>query len=208
MARLVPPSAPPAQPPPPPLARLQVINAELLAMGASDEYCRDYFKWGIGECKEKFGGICMCHITGTPPLPANVVCGVKFKTQLDYLMRRISFVEDERKNLKVKWADFQRVHVAAEGMLADNDEGQEKAKQQKAFLGTQIAHKLGELRGLEHELYLHLTADVRLVNTKKFHDRLTELLHEKMDIIAERITGRRVRARVTEPGPPSESEGA
>ena len=93
-------------------------------------------------------------------------------------------------------------------MLADNEDGQEKAQQQKAFLGTQIAHKLGELRGLEHEMYLHLTADVRLVNTKKFHERLTNLLHEKMDVIAERITGRRVRPRIAEPGPPSESEGA
>ena len=192
----------------PQVARLQAITAELLSLGAGEDYCKDYFRLCMGECKETYGGICMCHVSETPPLPANVVCEIKFNTHFDFLVKRIAFVEEERRNLKQQWADLKKKQLPVENMLSDNAEGQERAKQRKLFLGSQIAHKLGELRGLEHEMLVHLNSPVRRVNAKKFHERVTELLHEKMDVLGELLMGRRVRARTNEPAPPSESDGA
>ena len=187
------------------LARLQEVNAELLQLGASEAYCEEYFALGKGECKEKFGGICMCHDPGSPPLPSGLICDQKFKTRFNFLTRRMEFVEEERKNLKQQWTDLKTAQLPAEKMLANNQEGEDMARQRKNFLSSQIMHKLGELRGLQDEMYKHLTGNVRRVNAKEFHERVTELLLEKMDILGQLAVGRRVRAKKVEPALPSES---
>lgn len=111
-----------------------------------------------------------------------------YRRNLQYLRKRIEIVEAERVTLKRQWEEFKTQHEAAEGMLSNNEEGMQMAKERRVCLQSQISHQLGELRKLQGERY-RLLSGVRPVNAKRFHDELTSCLLEKMAILEKIVVG-------------------
>ena len=82
------------------IIEVQAINTCLERMGASEEYCTNYFKSAGGECLKKCGSMCISHSVCCAPLPPNKMCAKEFGKRVCMLNREISAVELERENLK------------------------------------------------------------------------------------------------------------
>lgn len=170
------------------VSRLQTINAKLEKLGASEEYCRNYFHSGAGVCEEEYGGVCVEHRAAHFALPAGLMCARKYGRKIQYLRKRIEMVEAERKTLKDQWNEFKSKHEVVENMLSNNEEGQAMVRERRACFQNQISHKLGELRRLQGEMY-RLLSGVRPIDAGRFHEEMVACLLTKMALLEELVLG-------------------
>jgi hypothetical protein len=169
-------------------AKLQAVNARLEQLGASEEFCRDYFHSGAGVCEEEFGGVCVEHRSSHFALPPGLMCARKYGRKIQYLRKRMEIVEIERKTLKDQWQEFKSKHEMVENMLSNNEEGQLMVRERRACLQTQISHKHGELRKLQGEMY-RLLSGVKPVDASRFHEEVVTCLLTKTALLEELIFG-------------------
>ncbi len=71
------------------LGRIRDIDAELLAMGATEEYCREYFQGAGGVCELVVGNRCKRHRICPAPLPKGMMCTVEFGQRALELRRQV-----------------------------------------------------------------------------------------------------------------------
>ena len=72
-------------------ARLQEIEEELRAMGASEDYCRQYFQLDGGICERVLRGQCKKHRYDRTPLPDGILCSEEFGQQAAFLRSQVCF---------------------------------------------------------------------------------------------------------------------
>lgn len=84
-------------------AELQEIESALLQMGASREYCLNYFMESGGSCDRIVNGQCLRHSIRQAALPAGQMCSMEFARLALLLRQQIARVEDERCVCRREW---------------------------------------------------------------------------------------------------------
>lgn len=69
--------------------RLASINQELLAMDATDEFCREYLLVGGGSCERVAGKRCIKHRGCRGPLPKGKMCALEFGQRVVELRKQV-----------------------------------------------------------------------------------------------------------------------
>jgi hypothetical protein len=69
--------------------RLAEIDTLLQGMGATKEYCREYFQSGGGVCEHTVGGRCKRHRMTPTPLPKGKMCLLEFGQRATELRQQV-----------------------------------------------------------------------------------------------------------------------
>lgn len=69
--------------------RLESINQELQAMGATDEFCREFLQTAGGCCERVVGKRCIKHRGCRGPLPIGKMCAVEFAQRVVELRKQV-----------------------------------------------------------------------------------------------------------------------
>ena len=69
--------------------RLAEIDTLLRGMGATKEYCREYFQSGGGVCEHTVGGKCKRHRMTPTPLPKGKMCLLEFGQRATELRQQV-----------------------------------------------------------------------------------------------------------------------
>lgn len=70
-------------------ARLEEIKEELCAMGANEDYCRQYFQSDGGFCELVVCGQCKKHRMKVAPLPDGLMCSEEFGQLVAYMRSQV-----------------------------------------------------------------------------------------------------------------------
>lgn len=93
-------------------ARRVEIEQELAQMGASREFCRDYFMSACGTCEQTRGCACVRHSTCGPALPAHLMDVDDFAVYLSDLDENLAKVRGDIDKYKQRYRE-----VTADGFM-------------------------------------------------------------------------------------------
>ena len=82
---------------------LREIESTIMQMGASREYCLNYFMESGGCCDRVVNGQCMRHSIRQAPLPEGKMCSIEFSKAAFLLRKQIARVEDQRCVCRQEW---------------------------------------------------------------------------------------------------------
>ena len=196
---------------PPPMQRLEDIRAELEEMGASREYCLQYFRVLGGKCEEHRCQQCVRHAPGVAQLPATRMCKNAYEAYLGQLRGKFQLLKDEMVQHRVAWNQIRQEELAASFLnTTGSDGGPEGSKVSngpewlhhylkvaRRMLKPGVFQAVLKDKRLELEqIMLHnkglgyrlkaerqaLLANVQPVDAARWHERVSRLLDEEMDI--------------------------
>lgn len=193
--------------------RLEAINRELLAMDATDEFCREFLQAGGGICERVVGKRCVKHRGCRGPLPVGKMCAVEFGQRVVELRKQVVLLSAGSARAFLTVSCFQAADVESErGRLRrewDRLRAQERNPDATAQVVVDRAFDLGWLltAGCAQELLEQRKEDVKNellhkqkerldlmwerlqvlghdpVDTSLFHNTLTGLLNEKIGLL-------------------------
>jgi hypothetical protein len=94
-------------------ARRVEIERELAQMGASREFCRNYFTSASGTCEQTRGCACVRHSSCGPALPAHLMDGDEFAQYLSETDETLCKVRADIDKLKQRYRE-----VTADGFMS------------------------------------------------------------------------------------------
>jgi hypothetical protein len=99
-------------------ARRVEIERELAQMGASSEFCRNYFQSACGQCEQTRGCACVKHSSCAAALPPHLMDVDDFATYLSDLDDNLVKVRGDIDKLKQRYRE-----VTADGFMSDDGAG-------------------------------------------------------------------------------------
>ena len=100
-------------------ARRAEIERELAQMGASREFCRNYFMSACGTCEQTRGCACVRHSSCGPALPAHLMDVDDFAVYLSDMDDNLLKVRGDIDKLKQRYRE-----LTADGFMGSSSEGQ------------------------------------------------------------------------------------
>jgi hypothetical protein len=101
--------------------RVLELDRLLESLGATPDYCKNYFQSGAGVCEEACGQECFNHRLCIPALPFNLMCATDFGKRVRSLQLQIDRIEERRLSLKRDWNLVKARTENVENFLNDNE---------------------------------------------------------------------------------------